>query len=126
MSRHNRRRTRASHRNAVASSPSATFALPELGSIGIRSDAQQLPASGPMRGSTKRNDLIARHWHNRYMAWQTRERRQREEREKLLADQRRIFGGEDGEDDEEGLCSNMMQYFVALDFLMELDRREHC
>lgn len=53
------------------------------------------------------------------MAWQTRERRQREEQEKLLAEKQRIFGGEPEEGDEDGLCSNMMVYFVGLDFIME-------
>ena len=52
------------------------------------------------------------------MAWQHRERRQREEREKLAAEQRRIFGGEKDEEDSHGLCSNMLQYFVGLDFIM--------
>ena len=52
------------------------------------------------------------------MAWQARERRQRGEREKLLAAQRRIFGGETGEEDEHGLCSAMMDYFVGLEFIM--------
>lgn len=126
MSRHNRRRTRASHRNAAdASSPSATFDLPDLGLKGTRSNAKAVSFMGPSRGSTKRNELSARHWHNRYLAWQTRERRQREEREKLLAEQTRIFGGEQGEDDADGLCSNMLEYFVGLDFIMEPDGREH-
>ena len=66
---------------------------------------------------TRRNDLSARHWHNRYLAWQVRERRQLEEREKLEADQRRIFGGESGEDDEDGLCHKMLEYFGSLDFI---------
>ncbi|KAL8810744.1 MAG: hypothetical protein Q9223_000085 [Gallowayella weberi] len=126
MSRHNRRRTRVSHRNAAASSPSGTFALPDVITKEVYSDSKHLPATVTIRGSTKRNDLTARHWHNRYVAWQTRERRQREERDKLLAEQRRIFGGETGEDDDEGLCSNMMEYFVGLDFLIDMDGREHC
>ncbi|KAL8953101.1 MAG: hypothetical protein Q9222_001039 [Ikaeria aurantiellina] len=71
--------------------------------------------------SIRRNDLTARHWHNRYIAWQARDRRQREEREKLLAEQRRIFGGENEDGDEDGLCSSMMEYFAGLDFIMETD-----
>lgn len=55
------------------------------------------------------------------MAWQARARRQSEERERLLAEQRRIFGGESEEDDEDGLCWNMMDYFVKLDFITETD-----
>ncbi|KAL8838986.1 MAG: hypothetical protein Q9170_001916 [Blastenia crenularia] len=53
-----------------------------------------------------------------------RERRQREERDRLLAEQRRIFGGEAGEDDEHGLCSNMLDYFAGLDFITEADGRD--
>ncbi|KAL8693426.1 MAG: hypothetical protein Q9218_001736 [Villophora microphyllina] len=87
-------------------------------------DTKQSSIISPARGCLKRNDLSARHWHNRYMAWQTRERRQREERDRLLAEQRRIFGGESGEDDEDGLCSNMMEYFTGLDFIMEVDARD--
>lgn len=79
---------------------------------------------GPSRERSKRSDLSARHWHNRYMAWQARERRQKEERDRLLTEQRRIFGGESGEEDDNGLCSNMMQYFVGLDFIMECDGRD--
>jgi len=62
--------------------------------------------------------LSARHWHNRYLAWQARERKQREERERLKAEQKRIFGGDsqDG-DDEDGLCCRMMDFFVAMDYL---------
>lgn len=74
------------------------------------------------QANPKRNDLSARHWHNRYTAWQTRERRQREEREALLAEQKRIFGGETEEDvDEDGLCSNMLEYFIGLDFIMQTE-----
>ena len=66
----------------------------------------------------RRNDLSARHWHNRYLAWQSRERRQREEREQLKEEQQRIFGGDsqDGDDDD-NLCSKMMDFFVAMDYL---------
>ncbi|KAL8733145.1 MAG: hypothetical protein Q9166_002337 [cf. Caloplaca sp. 2 TL-2023] len=126
MSRHNRRRTRASYRNAVALSQSAAFEHPDLGSAITRFETRQIAPINQTRGGTKRNELPARHWHNRYMAWQSRERRQREEQEKLLTDQRRIFGGENGEEDEEGLCSNMLEYFAGLDFIMEPDGREHC
>ena len=74
-----------------------------------------------LRGVSKRNDLSARHWHNRYVLWRARERKQREEAEKLLAERKRIFGGENEEEDNDGLCSNMMEYFVGLDFIMESD-----
>ena len=66
------------------------------------------------------NDLTATYWHNRYLAWQSRERKQREEQAKLKAEQRRIFGGDsqDGED-EDVLCTVMMDYFIGLDYLDE-------
>ncbi|KAL8738788.1 MAG: hypothetical protein Q9181_000466 [Wetmoreana brouardii] len=124
MSRHNRRRTRASQRKSPSSPQFPDFELCEKFSTIDLPDPKQLSPTGLTRARTKRNDLAARHWHNRYMAWQARERRQREERDKLLADQRRIFGGESGEDDEDGLCSNMMEYFVGLDFIMETDGRQ--
>ena len=64
------------------------------------------------------NNLSAKHWHNRYIAWQNRDRKQREERERLKEEQRRIFGGDsqDGDDDE-GLCGRMLDFFVAMDYL---------
>lgn len=129
MSRHNRRRTRASHRNHPPfSNQSTSFELPEPGYPVSHSYSEPnhiSPTTGPKRSTPKRNDLSARLWHNRYLAWQTRERRQREERERLLAEQRRIFGGEAEEegDDDEGLCSNMMEYFVGLDFIVGADGR---
>ena len=109
MSRHNRRRTRAGHK--ASNHQSNNFELPSLAEP---SDAR--PSASHLR--PKRNDLTARHWHNRYIAWQARERRQREEKERLRQEQRRIFGGDsqDGEE-EDGLCSKMMEYFGGLDYL---------
>ena len=82
-------------------------------------ESKSLSPTGVGRARPKKRDLSARHWHNRYMAWQVRERRQKEERDNLMAERRRIFGGERGDDDDEGLCTNMMQYFTGLDFIME-------
>ncbi|MCJ1444358.1 MAG: hypothetical protein MMC23_004860 [Stictis urceolatum] len=64
-----------------------------------------------------RNNISARHWHNRYMAWQTRERRQREESACLEAEKKRIFGEDDGSGEDEGLCVKMLEYFDGLDFI---------
>ena len=109
MSRHNRRRTRGSHKSA--SSQSANFQLPSLAD-------PQIPASLFCHVRPRRADMSARHWHNTYLTWQARERKQKEERERLQQEQRRIFGGDsqDGED-EDGLCSRMMEYFGGLDYL---------
>lgn len=49
------------------------------------------------------------------MAWQIRDKRQREEKEKIEAEQRRIFGGEAGDDVE--LCYRMLEYFGGLDYI---------
>lgn len=108
MSRHNRRRTRAGHSAPV----SCQYDAFELPSSPVPSDTKLSPARRP-----RRNDLSAKNWHNRYLAWQVRERKQKEECERLREERKRIFGGDghDGEDD--GLCSSMMEYFQTLDYL---------
>ena len=109
MSRHNRRRTRGGHK-ASASCPHDSFELP---SSLDPPDSKLATARHP-----RRSDLSAKHWHNRYLAWQSREKRQKEECEKLKEDRKRIFGGDDGNDaDDDGLCVRMMDYFVRLDYL---------
>lgn len=65
----------------------------------------------------RRNDLSAKHWHNRYLAWQVRVRKQKEESERLKEERKRIFGGDGNEAEDDGLCSRMMDYFVRLDYL---------
>lgn len=121
MSRHNRRRTRTNHEKSDAPVHYAKLESSAVGSIIDYQVSKQPSTLEPPRRRIKRNDLSARHWHNRYTAWQTRQRRQQEEYERLLTEKRRIFGGESGEDDENGLCSNMMEYFSGLDFIMEAD-----
>ncbi|KAL8994815.1 MAG: hypothetical protein Q9169_005322 [Polycauliona sp. 2 TL-2023] len=113
MSRHNRRRTRASHRNASPLTQPLTFGLPDIVSVALPSSCQHVATTSSSQMSPKRHDISARHWHNRYIAWLARERRHREEREKLMEDQKRIFGGENEEEDTDGLCSSMMEYFVG-------------
>ncbi|KAL8991531.1 MAG: hypothetical protein Q9177_000068 [Variospora cf. flavescens] len=112
MSRHNRRRTRASHRKQPAFTQFTTSGFRKLGAVTVHLEPIQLPFCGPKRANPHRTELSAQHWHSRYIAWQRHDRRQREEPERLLAEQRRIFGGEveegDEEGDEDGLCSNMM------------------
>jgi hypothetical protein len=61
-------------------------------------------------------DLTAQHWHNCYLSWQARERRQQQEAAaKLEADQCRLFGGEPG--DDVSLCYKMLEYFGGLDYI---------
>jgi len=109
MSRHNRRRTRdkASHPNLQIDG----FGLPSLSA-----DTPNPKLS--IQRHLRRNDPFARHWHNRFLAWQARERKQKEEWARFEEAQKRIFGGDsqDGDDDD-GLCTQMMNYFVGLDYL---------
>ena len=49
-----------------------------------------------------------------------REKKQREERERLREEERRIFGGEEGDecgDGDGGLARRMLEFFGGLDFL---------
>ena len=115
MSRHHRRRTRGSQRVSTIlfrhdglTSPT-NHQLAESASPGF---------SSPLtRTISRRNDVTARHWFNRYVVWQNRDRKQCEERDKLLLEQRRIFGGESDEGDEDGLCSRMLEFYGGLDYL---------
>lgn len=109
MSRHNRRRTRSK-----ASHPDLQIDGFELPSLPTETPNSKLLSPRHLRP----NDLSARHWHNRFVAWQARERKRREERDRLEEKQKWIFGGDsqDGDDDD-GLCTKMMDYFVGLDYL---------
>ncbi len=49
------------------------------------------------------------------MAWQLRDKQYREEKARIEAEQRRICGGEAG--DDVGLCYRMMEYFTSLDYI---------
>ncbi|KAK4696426.1 hypothetical protein P7C71_g1475, partial [Lecanoromycetidae sp. Uapishka_2] len=113
MSRHNRRRVRLPQYIAQQT------AL-RNGSLGSYAPASEPPdkRSIPRGPLSRKNDLFAKHWLNRLSAWQVREKRQKEEKEKLKAEQRRLFGG-DSQDGEEAefLCTQMMDFFVGLDYL---------
>jgi hypothetical protein len=50
-------------------------------------------------------------------AWQARDRKQREEIEKLEAEKIRLFGHASGDGGDEVLCLKMMEYFGGLDFI---------
>ena len=125
MSRHNRRRTRGGHKSNSSnhssessfSAPSSVLAVPGAIEPPLLFHSR-LPTTAPATKPTPG----ARHWHNKYIAWQARDRRQREERAKLEAEKRRIFGGDEsdnergtGEDDI--LCEKMLEYFGGLDFI---------
>ena len=86
--------------------------------LDFSTDYQAPPLLVPPRPSLNpRNGVSARHWHNRYIAWQARERKQREEREKLEAEMKRIFGDDDGGAEDDGLRVKMLEYFSGLDFI---------
>ena len=75
------------------------------------------PSAPSLQTFIRRGDVPAKHWHNRYIAWQNREKRQQEERQKLVEERKRIFGGESDENDEDDICSKMMEYFNGLDYI---------
>ena len=71
----------------------------------------------PLQSFVRRGDASAQHWHNRFMAWKNREKRQREERQKLMEERTRLFGGDNEEPDEGDLCSKMLEYFEGLGYI---------
>ena len=119
MSKRNRRRTRGGMRRRMieldAQDMSEMLDLP---------DPSTYPS--PMSVQSGRSDISARHWQNRFMVWQIRERRHNDERERRRQDQRRIFGGDSQDSSEDGdrLCSNMMAFFDGLDYLKDEPSRE--
>ena len=127
MSKHNRRRTRGGAKTSPARNGSSdidSFELPPL-SEPLEPDSPHRHAGRSVTHLHPRHStLSASHWSNRYQAWQARERRQKEEREKLARERVWVFGGVSGVDDEgsggeedEELCGRMMEYFRGLDYL---------
>ena len=108
MSRHNRRRTRGGPK-ACPSYRHDTFELP--------SSARPSASKIPDPRNPRRDDVFAKVWHDRYQAWQTREKRGRVEWERLKEERKRIFGGDGSDGEDDGLCLRMMDYFVRLDYL---------
>ncbi|KAA6412106.1 MAG: hypothetical protein FRX48_04256 [Lasallia pustulata] len=123
MSRHNRRRTRGGHKASVQAypEPEPSFTIsPTTASPYSSAIRPPILLSLPLNSQQRSNDLTARHWHNRFIAWKARERRQKEEEKKLEAERRRIFGGEaDAPDDDGWLCGRMMEVFDGLDYMRD-------
>jgi len=116
MSRHNRRRTRGGQRISAMLGHQIRFDMaPEQKSM----EPPEPALISSISNSKRQNTLTARHWHNRYNAWQIRERKQGEESEKLQAEKRRIFGDGTGDGEDEVLCVKMLEYFGGLDFIEE-------
>lgn len=109
MSRHNRRRTRGGHKASASCQYNNAFELP--------SSADPLDSKFATARHHRRNGLSAKHWHNRYLAWQARESKQKEESERLMEERKRIFGGDSNDGEDDGLCLRMMDYFIRLDYL---------
>lgn len=108
MSRHNRRRTRGGH---------TPFAPCQYDTFEPPSSVNPSHTQPPTVRHARRNDFSAKHWHNRYLAWQARERKEKAESERVKEERKRIFGGDGNEAEDDGLCSRMMDYFVRLDYL---------
>ena len=121
MSRHNRRRTRGGHKSGISSHfTSFDLALSSPASSSQQSLPLQATFFSNKPNTSRRNGPSARHWHNRYMAWQARDQRHRQEKASLEAEKKRIFGDSEEEDstgEDEMLCEKMLEYFVGLDFI---------
>ncbi|OAL38911.1 hypothetical protein AYO20_01662 [Fonsecaea nubica] len=63
--------------------------------------------------------VASRHWYNRYVAWQSRDKVQRREAAKIEAEQIKVFGGYPG--DDVGLCYRMMEVFEGMNWIDTLD-----
>ncbi|KAK2747706.1 hypothetical protein FQN55_004876 [Onygenales sp. PD_40] len=118
--KHNRRRTRPRSRNRLNRSSGQNTSLGYLdwGSQSYidTTSLKQPPSVPPLYISQgSQPSPLAQQWHNRYTAWQNRERRQIQEAAKLEAEQFRLFGGEPG--DDVGLCYRMLEYFGGLDYI---------
>ncbi len=63
--------------------------------------------------------VASRHWYNRYTTWQSRDKAQKLEADKIEADQIKLFGGHPG--DDVGLCFKMMEVFEGMDWVDTLE-----
>ena len=119
MSRHNRRRHRGGRKlsSSRALDPDADpSADPGLFLSEPASDAPHQAPFGARLGQSSRANT-ARHWYNRWAAWQARERRQQQEARALEAEKRRLFGEDDGSGEDDALCARMLEYYGSLDFI---------
>ena len=108
MSRHNRRRTRVGPKTCT-SYQHATFALPSFVKPSASKDSK---ARNPRRGN-----VPSTCWQNTHRLWQPREKKEKVEWERVEEERKRIFGGDGSEEEDDGLCRSMMDFFVRLDYL---------
>lgn len=109
MGRHNRRRTRprSNHSSRTPTWPLSEIRTPQTNYLELVSPDTSCRSRSPVA-------TPAPSWHNGYTAtaWQTRERLRDFG---LEEQQRRLFGGEPG--DDVSLCGRMLEYFVGLDYI---------
>ena len=118
--KHNRRRTRPrSRKNALGYESLTTNASSLFDSPTALSTYIPAPNSIRPPQPSLSNSINARHWHNRYIAWQNRESAQRREASRIEAEQVKIFGGEPG--DDTGLCYKMMEAFEGMDWVDSME-----
>ena len=117
MSRHNRRRTRGNHRSSTNTTSQPPFHPDSFSFPTFIPSTFTIPSHPQPPRRRNNDDISAKHWHNRYTAWQVRERRQAEERARLEAEKKRIFGGNEEGEEDRWLGERMMEYFGGLDFI---------
>ncbi|KAI9701067.1 MAG: hypothetical protein M1836_001736 [Candelina mexicana] len=91
--RHNRRRSRGPSLKSDTKFLKSHYSREAIEARDIVACEEALPAYRSL------SSLQARHWRQRYVQWQERERQHREKTEALEAEQRRVFGGEVGDED---------------------------
>lgn len=115
MSKHNRRRTRQGHTAPHHHRQQFNFEMPAIIEYGSK--------SSPFQYQSRRfSDSSPLRWQHRYLAWKRREERQAEEKQRLKAQQRWIFGGDSQDGDEaDDLCPRMLDFFQRLDYLRDVE-----
>ncbi|KIX94752.1 uncharacterized protein Z520_09442 [Fonsecaea multimorphosa CBS 102226] len=123
--KHNRRRVRPRNRNHTSLHP--ILEMPDELLAPSDSSALFLPSASPdpeqsilpQRPRATNPSVASRHWYNRYVAWQNRDKAQRREAAKIEAEQIKLFGGYPG--DDVGLCYKMMEVFAGMNWIDTLD-----
>jgi hypothetical protein len=122
--KHNRRRVRPRNRNPSPLNP--TFDLSDDLSTSSESSIDCSTYSSSTSASSRQTSIpsilrnpnpsiASRHWHNRYTAWQNRDKAQKREAANIEAEQFKLFGGLPG--DDIGLCYKMLEVFEGMDWI---------
>lgn len=110
--KHNRRRHRARPRQTRTDDFDALSDFPFSSTPSEGSSQRSLK---PPNQTIVSSSINAKHWHNRYLAWQKREIAQRQEAAQIEAEQLKLFGGEPG--DDTGLCHRMLEAFEGMEWV---------